>query len=541
MIVHRATTTRLTGVNLPVVLIADKLAESTVAALGDQVEVRWVDGPDRPKLLAAVADADALLVRSATTVDAEVIAAAPKLKIVARAGVGLDNVDVDAATAAGVLVVNAPTSNIHSAAEHALALMLSAARQIPAADATLRQHTWKRSSFSGTEIYGKTVGVVGLGRIGQLVAQRLAAFGTHVIAYDPYVPAARAAQLGIELMPLDDLLARADFISVHLPKTPETAGLLGKEALAKTKKGVVIVNAARGGLIDEHALADAITSGHVFAAGLDVFSTEPCTDSPLFELPQVVVTPHLGASTAEAQDRAGTDVAASVKLALAGEFVPDAVNVGGGAVSEEVAPWLDLARKLGLLVGVLSTGAASNLSVRVSGEIASEDVEVLKLSALRGFFSTVTDQQVTFVNAPNLAAERGLQSELTTASESPNHRSLVDVRVVGPDGTATNVSGTLSGPQQVEKVVQINGRNFDLRAEGVNLVLHYSDQPGALGKIGTVLGNADVNILAAQLSQDTSGEAATLMLRLDRDVSDDIRSAIRTAVGATTLEVVDLS
>ncbi|GAY15219.1 D-3-phosphoglycerate dehydrogenase [Mycobacterium sp. shizuoka-1] len=541
MIVHRATTTRLTGVNLPVVLIADKLASSTVEALGDQVEVRWVDGPDRPKLLAAVADADALLVRSATTVDAEVIAAAPKLKIVARAGVGLDNVDVDAATAAGVLVVNAPTSNIHSAAEHALALMLSAARQIPAADATLREHTWKRSSFSGTEIFGKTVGVVGLGRIGQLVAQRLAAFGTHVIAYDPYVSAARATQLGIELLPLDELLARADFISVHLPKTPETAGLLGKEALAKTKPGVIIVNAARGGLIDEQALADAITGGHVRAAGLDVFSTEPCTDSPLFELPQVVVTPHLGASTAEAQDRAGTDVAASVKLALAGEFVPDAVNVGAGAVSEEVAPWLDLARKLGLLVGVLSTGAASNLSVRVSGELASEDVEVLKLSALRGFFSTVTDQQVTFVNAPNLAAERGLQSELSTASESPNHRSLVDVRVVGPDGTATNVSGTLSGPQEVEKIVQINGRNFDLRAEGVNLVLHYSDQPGALGKIGTLLGDAGVNILAAQLSQDTSGRAATVMLRLDRDVSDEVRSAIRAAVGATTLEVVDLS
>ena len=538
---ERATTTRLTGVNLPVVVIADKLAESTVAALGDQVEIRWVDGPDRPKLLAAVVDADALLVRSATTVDAEVIAAAPKLKIVARAGVGLDNVDVDAATTAGVLVVNAPTSNIHSAAEHALALMLSAARQIPAADATLREHSWKRSSFSGTEIFGKTVGVVGLGRIGQLVAQRLAAFGTHVIAYDPYVSAARAAQLGIELLSLDDLLARADFISVHLPKTPETAGLIGKEALAKTKPGVIIVNAARGGLIDEQALADAITSGHVRGAGLDVFSTEPCTDSPLFELPQVVVTPHLGASTEEAQDRAGTDVAASVKLALAGEFVPDAVNVGAGAVSEEVAPWLDLARKLGLLAGVLSTGAASSLSVRVSGELASEDVEVLKLSALRGFFSTVTDQQVTFVNAPNLAAERGLTSELSTATESPNHRSLVDVRVVGPDGAATNVSGTLSGPQQVQKIVQINGRSFDLRAEGVNLVLHYSDQPGALGKIGTLLGNAGVNILAAQLSQDTTGRAATVMLRLDREVADDVRSAIGDAVGATTLEVVDLS
>ena len=532
---------RLTGVNLPVVLIADKLAESTVAALGDAVEVRWVDGPDRPKLLAAVADADALLVRSATTVDAEVIAAAPKLKIVARAGVGLDNVDVDAATAAGVLVVNAPTSNIHSAAEHALALMLSAARQIPAADATLRERTWKRSKFNGTEIFGKTVGVVGLGRIGQLVAQRLAAFGTHVIAYDPYVPPARAAQLGIELLSLDDLLPRADFISVHLPKTPETAGLLGKEALAKTKPGVIIVNAARGGLIDEAALADAIKSGHVRGAGLDVFSTEPCTDSPLFELPEVVVTPHLGASTAEAQDRAGTDVAESVKLALAGEFVPDAVNVGAGVVSEEVSPWLDLVRKLGVLVGVLSTEPPTTLSVRVSGELAAEDVEVLKLSALRGFFSTVTDQQVTFVNAPGLAADRGLQTELSTASESVNHRSVVDVRVVGPGGSATNVSGTLSGPQEVEKVVQINGRNFDLRAEGVNLILHYTDQPGALGKIGTLLGAADVNILAAQMSQDTSGTAATVMLRLDRDVPADVRAAIGAAVDAVTLEVVDLS
>jgi len=541
MVLRGAAHIRLTGVNLPVVLIADKLAESTVAALGDAVEVRWVDGPDRPKLLAAVADADALLVRSATTVDAEVIAAAPKLKIIARAGVGLDNVDVDAATAAGVLVVNAPTSNIHSAAEHALALMLSAARQIPAADATLREHTWRRSKFNGTEIFGKTVGVVGLGRIGQLVAQRLAAFGTHVIAYDPYVPPARAAQLGIELLSLDELLPRADFISVHLPKTPETAGLLGKEALAKTKPGVIIVNAARGGLIDEAALADAIKSGHVRGAGLDVFSTEPCTDSPLFELPEVVVTPHLGASTAEAQDRAGTDVAESVKLALAGEFVPDAVNVGAGAVSEEVSPWLDLVRKLGVLVGVLSSEAPTTLSVRVSGELASEDVEVLKLSALRGFFSTVTDQQVTFVNAPGLAADRGLQTELSTATESVNHRSVVDVRVVGPGGSATNVSGTLSGPQEVEKIVQINSRNFDLRAEGVNLILHYTDQPGALGKIGTLLGAADVNILAAQMSQDTAGKAATVMLRLDRAVPADVRAAIGAAVDAVTLEVVDFS
>lgn len=527
--------------NLPVVLIADKLAESTVAALGDQVEVRWVDGPDREKLLAAVPEADALLVRSATTVDAEVLAAAPKLKIVARAGVGLDNVDVDAATERGVLVVNAPTSNIHSAAEHALALLLSAARQVPAADATLREHTWKRSKFNGTEIFGKTVGIVGLGRIGQLVAARIEAFGTHIVAYDPYVSPARAAQLGIELLALDDLLARADFISVHLPKTPETAGLIDKEALAKTKPGVIIVNAARGGLVDEAALAEAIGSGHVRAAGLDVFSTEPCTDSPLFELPEVVVTPHLGASTSEAQDRAGTDVAESVRLALAGEFVPDAVNVGGGVVNEEVAPWLDLARKLGLLAAALTDGAPTSLSVQARGELASEDVEVLKLSALRGLFSAVVEDPVTFVNAPALAAERGVTAEISTASESPNHRSVLDVRVAGHDGSRINVAGTLSGPQLVEKIVQINGRNFDLRAQGINLVINYADQPGALGKIGTLLGAAGVNIQAAQLSEDAEGSSATILLRLDRDVPGDVRSEIATAVGANKLEVVDLS
>jgi D-3-phosphoglycerate dehydrogenase len=528
-------------VSLPVVLIADKLAESTVAALGDEIEVRWVDGPDREKLLAAVPEADALLVRSATTVDAEVLAAAPKLKIVARAGVGLDNVDVESATERGVLVVNAPTSNIHSAAEHALALLLSAARQIPAADASLREHTWKRSSFSGTEIFGKTVGVVGLGRIGQLVAQRLAAFETHVVAYDPYVSPARAAQLGIELLPLDQLLARADFISVHLPKTPETAGLIDKDALAKTKPGVVIVNAARGGLVDEAALADAVTSGHVRAAGIDVFSTEPCTDSPLFDLPQVVVTPHLGASTEEAQDRAGTDVAVSVKLALAGEFVPDAVNVGAGVVSEEVSPWLDLVRKLGVLVGALSEELPVSLSVQVRGELAGEDVEVLRLSALRGLFSAVIEDQVTFVNAPAIAEERGVAADLTTATESPNHRSVVDVRAVASDGSVVNVAGTLSGPQQVEKIVQINGRNFDLRAQGTNLVINYADQPGALGKIGTLLGTAGVNIHAAQLSEDAEGPSATILLRLDRDVPADVRSAIVAAVNANKLEVVDLS
>lgn len=531
----------MTSAGLPVVLIADKLAPSTVEALGDGVEVRWVDGPDRPKLLEAVVDADAILVRSATTVDAEVLEAGTKLKIIARAGVGLDNVDVPAATERGVMVVNAPTSNIHTAAEHAITLLLAAARQIPAADATLREHTWKRSSFNGVEIFDKTVGVVGLGRIGQLVAARLAAFETHVIAYDPYVSAARAAQLGIELVSLEELLERADFITVHLPKTPETLGLIGADQLARTKKGVIIVNAARGGLIDEQALADAITSGQVRGAGLDVFSTEPCTDSPLFDLPQVVVTPHLGASTSEAQDRAGTDVAKSVRLALAGHFVPDAVNIVGGAVDEEVAPWLEMARKLGVLVGAISSELPSSIVVDVRGELAASKVDVLGLSALRGLFEAALEDPVTFVNAPKVAEERGVTCEVTTATESPNHRSVVDVKAVFADGSVHNVAGSLTEPRQVEKVVNINGRNFDLRAEGLNLVVSYTDQPGSLGKIGTLLGDAGIDILAAGLSQDAAGAGATVLLRVSRKIDDAVLEAISAAVDATLIEQVDLS
>ncbi len=531
----------MTAAGRPVVLIADKLAPSTVEALGDNVEVRWVDGPDRPKLLEAVGDADALLVRSATTVDEEVLAAATKLKIVARAGVGLDNVDVPAATARGVMVVNAPTSNIHSAAEHAIALLMATARQVPAADATLKENTWKRSSFSGVELFDKTVGVVGLGRIGQLVAARLAAFETQVIAYDPYVSAARAAQLGIELVTLDELLERADFITVHLPKTPETAGLIGAEQLARTRKGVIIVNAARGGLIDEQALADAITGGQVRGAGLDVFNSEPCTDSPLFALDQVVVTPHLGASTAEAQDRAGTDVAKSVRLALAGQFVPDAVNVTGGAIDDEVAPWLELARKLGVMVGAISADVPASVTVDVRGELAASKVAVLGLAALRGVFSATTDEPVTFVNAPSVAQTRGVDSEVTTASESPNHRSVVDVRAVFADGSTINVAGTLDGPHEVEKVVAINGRHFDLRAQGHNLLVSYADKPGSLGKIGTVLGDAGVDILAAGLSQDVEGPGATMMLRVDRELADDLVARVGDAVAATLIKQVDLS
>lgn len=521
----------------PVVLIADKLAQSTVDALGDGVEVRWVDGPNRPELLAAVREADALLVRSATTVDAEVLAAAPKLKIVGRAGVGLDNVDIDAATERGVMVANAPTSNIHSACEHAISLLLSTARQIPAADKTLRDGEWKRSSFSGVEIFGKTIGIVGFGHIGQLFAQRLAAFETTIIAYDPYANPARAAQLGVELVTLDELMSRADFVTIHLPKTKETAGMFDADMLAKAKKGQIIINAARGGLVDEQALADAIDSGHIRGAGFDVYASEPCTDSPLFARPEVVVTPHLGASTVEAQDRAGTDVADSVLKALAGEFVPDAVNVSSGHVDEEVALWLELARKLGLVAGHLLGGAPVTLEVEARGELSTEAVDILGLSAMRGVFSAIIDEPVTFVNAPRIAEERDVELKVSTAPESVSHRSVLEVKAIAANGTVASVVGALTGLERVDKIVRINGRGVDMRAEGRNLFLHYEDAPGALGKVGTKLGAAGINIIAAALSQDTEGTGAILILRVDGEVPEALVDEIASELGASAIQL----
>src|SRR5580700_6872602 len=398
----------------PVVLVAEELSAAGIALLEASFEVRYIDGADRSLLLPALADVDAVIVRSATQIDAEAIAAARRLRVVARAGVGLDNVDVDAATKAGVMVVNAPTSNIVSAAEQAVALLLALARNLPQAVASLRAGEWKRSRYTGVELEGKVAGLLGLGRIGVLVAQRLTAFGMSIVAYDPYIPAARAAQLGVRLLSLDELLAEADFISVHLPKTAETVGIIGEREMSLLKPGVRIVNAARGGIVDEHALALALKSGRVAGAALDVYATEPCTDSPLFAFDNVVATPHLGASTHEAQEKAGTQVARSVKLALAGEFVPDAVNVQGGPVDEDVRPGLPLTEMLGRIFTGLAGGVAARLDVVVRGEIAAKDVRVLELAALKGVFGDVVEDPVSYVNAPLLAAERGLQVGLVT-------------------------------------------------------------------------------------------------------------------------------
>ncbi|HRW19151.1 MAG TPA: phosphoglycerate dehydrogenase, partial [Dermatophilaceae bacterium] len=392
----------------PVVLIAEELSPATIDALGPDFDIRYCDGADRAQLLPALGDADAVLIRSATRMDAEAIAAGKRLTVIARAGVGLDNVDVPAATQAGVMVVNAPTSNITSAAELAVGLLLASARHIAPANQALKGGTWARSRYGGVELLDKTVGVVGLGRIGALVAQRLKGFGMEIIAYDPYTTPATAGQLGARLVELDELLASSDFITIHLPKTKETLGLIGKEALAKVKSGVHIINAARGGIVDEEALAEAIREGRVAGAGLDVFATEPCTSSPLFDLEEVVVTPHLGASTDEAQEKAGVAVAKSVRLALGGDIVPDAVNVSGGVIVEEVRPGLALVEKLGRIFTAVAGSVPLHLDLDVSGEITEHDVSVWKLSALKGLFTDIVEDQVSYVNAPVIAEQRGI-------------------------------------------------------------------------------------------------------------------------------------
>jgi len=525
----------------PVVLVAEELAPSALEVLASDFEVRSVDGADRSVLLPAIADVDAVIVRSATQIDAEALGAAQRLKVVARAGVGLDNVDVPAATARGVLVVNAPTSNIVSAAEHAVALLLSVARRVPQAASSLRAGQWKRSAFTGVEITDKTVGVVGLGRIGVLFAQRMSAFGTRLLAYDPYVPAARAAQIGVRLVPLDELLRESDFISIHLPKTPETAGLIGERELALCKPGVIIINAARGGLLDEHALAQAMKEGRVGGAGLDVYATEPCTDSPLFAFDTVVATPHLGASTAEAQDKAGLAVARSVKLALMGEFVPDAVNVqAGGVVAEEVRPGLPLAEKLGRIFTALAGGVASRLTVEVRGEIAQYDVSVLQLSALKGVFADVVEDPVTFVNAPLHAAERGVELGLITTDDSPDYRNLVTVRGTLASGDECSVSGTLSGPKHIEKLTEVDGFDVDVVPSSHLAFFRYDDRPGVVGIVGQVLGDAGVNIGGMQVSRRDVGGEALMVITADSAIPAEALSDIAHRIGATSARSVDI-
>ncbi|GGN01976.1 D-3-phosphoglycerate dehydrogenase [Actinoplanes campanulatus] len=527
----------------PVVLVTEELAAAALDVLAEDFEVRHVDGTDRAALTEALADADAVIIRSATRIDAPILAAGQRLRVVARAGVGLDNVDVPAATARGVLVVNAPTSNIVSAAEQAVALLLAVARHTAAASAALKAGAWRRSTYTGVEVQGKTVGVVGLGRIGVLFAQRMAAFGVRLVAYDPYVQPARAAQLGVRLVTLEELLRESDFVSVHLPRTPETVGLIGEKELALVKPGVRIVNAARGGLVDERALAEALADGRVAGAGLDVFETEPLTSSPLFALDNVVVTPHLGASTVEAQDKAGLAVARSVRLALRGEFVPDAVNVrAGGPVDEEVRPLLPLAERLGRVFTAVAGGVAAGVTVQARGEIAGRDLSVLRLAVVKGLFAPIVDERVTYVNATQLAADRGVEVRLSAADDAGDHAGLVVVHGALPDGRTVAVAGdvTITGSRETARLTEVDGFDLDLPADGVLVFFAYTDRPGVVGAIGMAFGEAGINIAAMRVARRAAGGEALMVLTVDSAVSPELLAGVGAVIGASRAATADL-
>lgn len=525
----------------PVVLIAEELSAATLDALGPDFEVRNCDGANRAELLAALgAGVDAVLIRSATKMDAEAIAAAKGLKVIARAGVGLDNVDIPAATAAGVMVVNAPTSNIVSAAELAISLLLASARFISPAHAALKAGKWARSKYTGAELFEKTLGIVGFGRIGQLVAHRMQAFGMNVVAYDPYLQPAKAAQLGVELVELDDLLKRSDFITIHLPKTKETANLIGVEALKKVKKEVRIINAARGGVLDEAALYDAIVEGRVAGAGLDVYVTEPCTDSPLFQLDQVVATPHLGASTDEAQERAGIAVAVSVRNALAGELVPDAVNVKGGAIHDEIRPSLPLVEKMAQIATALAGETPVSMDITVKGDISGHDSSVLAISALKGALVASGCEDVTYVNAPGLATERGVTSAVTTTPDSPEYRSMISLHAALSNGKSIKVDGTLMGIRKVEKIIAIDNFDLDLPPTDNLLFLRYADKPGVVGAVGNALGTSKINIAGMQVSRESAGGTALMAITVDSPVSDAVADAVKKETGADLVRSVTL-
>jgi D-3-phosphoglycerate dehydrogenase len=491
------------------VLVAETIASAGVEMLRERFDVDVGAGWSADELADRIGDYDGILIRSATKLTADLIARATKLKVIGRAGVGVDNVDVEAATKRGIIVANAPQSNVITAAEHTVALLLALARNVPQAHSALTRGSWERSKWGGVELYEKTLGLLGFGRIGQLVAARAQGFGMHVVAFDPFVSAGRFRELGVEKAESsDELYAQADFISIHLPKTPETQRWLDAEALAKCRDGVRIVNCARGELVDDDALKAALDSGKVAGAALDVFTHEPVTDHPLFGYPNVVVTPHLAASTTEAQDRAGIQTAEQVVAALTGGVVSTAVNIP--AVSAEdmevLGPFLPLARGLGrVAMGLAESSSVDRVELEYLGRIAERDTRLLTLSVLNGLLAGHTDEEVNLVNAPTLAEERGIQISERKERIARDFTDLVRVTVVA-GGERTRVVGTTLGQVHRPHLLEAWGQRFNLQMdEGYLALFHYQDVPGMVGRVGTVFGEHGVNISAAAVGREPPG------------------------------------
>lgn len=521
------------------VLVAEKIADSGVELLKRDFDVDVALELSPEELAERIGDYDGLIVRSATKVTAELLERAERLKVVGRAGTGVDNVDLDAATKRGVLVVNAPESNSVAAAEHTLALALALCRNVPQAHSALVGGEWARSRYKGVELYGKTLGVIGFGRIGQLVAQRALAFDMTVVAFDKFVSPERFRELGVEgVETTDELYERADIITIHLPKTPETVNWIDATALTRMKDGVRIVNCARGELIDLEALEAALNSGKVAGAALDVFPGEPLTEHPLFGRDDVVVTPHLGASTSEAQDRAGTMTAEQVKAALDGGVVANAVNLGA-PLPEPVAPFVSLCRDLASLAQGLAPGGVDRVELEIRGRLVDHDTRVLGIAALAGVLSGHTEEQVNLVNATALAEERGIELTEIKDAASEDFTELITVRV-GSGAEAVEVSGTGVGPRNVPYLVAVWGQGFYLPLADHLAVFRYTDQPGMIGRVGSVFGEEGVNIVSAAVGAETEGDQAVMVLTTDAPVQQETVERILELDGFTTGRAVDL-
>lgn len=520
----------------PKVLVKEKIAEAGVELLRERFDVEvGVDWPEG-ELEQRIGEFDAIVIRSATKMTPELIEKATNLRAIGRAGTGVDNVDMDAATKRGIIVANAPESNSVAAAEHTLALALASFRNVAQAHGALVGGEWARSRYGGNEFYGKTLGILGFGRIGQLVARRALAFDMNVIAFDKFVTPERFRELGVEgVEETAELYERADLITIHLPKTPETINWIDDEAISQMKDGVRIVNCARGELIDLEALERGLESGKVAGAALDVFPDEPTTEHPLFGRDDVVVTPHLGASTAEAQDRAGVVTAEQVLAALTGGVVTNAVNIPAvrPETMEALAPFVPLCEKLGRVAAGLGNGPVERVSVEVRGRLAEHEVRLLGIATLVGIFSGHTEEPVTLVNAPSVASERGIETSETTERVSEDFTELITVRVES-GGETIEVAGTGVGPRNDPYLVGAWGQSFYLPFADHLALFRYADQPGMIGRVGSAMGEHGVNIVSAAVGAETEGAEAVMALTTDAAVPEEV---IETIAGADDFSV----
>jgi D-3-phosphoglycerate dehydrogenase len=525
------------------ILITDDLSSQALERLeaAEDVTFNLVRRPSREKLCETIADYDAVIIRSSVRVDAELLSASSRLKVIGRAGTGLDNVDIDAASLRGVIVMNTPGVNTMATAEHAVAMVLALCRRIPQADASLRSGAWSRSQFTGVQLYRKTMGIVGLGRIGAQVARRTQAFGMTVIAFDPYISDDVARELNVTLVDIDELLARSDFISLHTALTTETRSMINARAITRMKQGVRLVNCARGGLIDEAALVDALQSGHIAGAALDVFADEPLpADSPLRSLPDVVLTPHIAASTLEAQRDVGTQIVDQVLAALRGEDFRNAVNmpVVDAGVFQVLRPYLRLAEKLGNLQMQLSEGRIKCVEVEFQGEEVSAHVKPLTVALLKGLLDPITDTPVNYISAPHLAMQRGISVSETRRLPTPNYANLLSCRVLWDRGERL-VSGSLLGHES-PRVVQIDDFRIDAPPEGIVLVMESIDMPGVVGRVGTLLGTRGINIAEWRLGRITAGGQALSFINLDAPAPAEVLAELAELQGVNRVRQVEL-